>query len=124
MKKLGIFTLSLLALAFAGCEKEPQNEPVEAKQLTIVASTDGAILPEWKAEDEITVVCNEEMYIFSADKAGKTANFTEAEGVLTAELIGDNPIAAYMNCTNMFGSFKIQAEQTWKTGLQQRASGS
>jgi hypothetical protein len=54
------------------------------------------------------------MYIFAADKAGKTANFTEEEGLLTAELIGNNPVAAYLNCTNMFGSFKIQAEQMWK----------
>lgn len=116
MKKLGFFTLSLLALASVGCEKQPQNEPEEAKQFTIVASTDGTILPEWKAQDEITVVCNDEMYTFAADKAGKTANFTEAEGFLTAEVIGGNPVAAYVNCTNMFGSFKIQAEQTWKDG--------
>lgn len=116
MKKLGFFTLSLLALASVGCEKQPQNEPEEAKQLTIVASTDGTILPEWKAQDEITVVCNDEMYTFAADKAGKTANFTEAEGFLTAEVIGSNPVAAYVNCTNMFGAFKIQAEQTWKDG--------
>ena len=116
MKKLGFFTLSLLALASVGCEKQPQNEPEEAKQFTIVASTDGTILPEWKAQDEITVVCNDEMYTFAADKAGKTANFTEAEGFLTAEVIGSNPVAAYVNCTNMFGAFKIQAEQTLKDG--------
>ena len=108
--------LSLLALASVGCEKEPQNGPEEATQFTIVATTDGTILPEWKAQDEITVVCNDEMYIFAADKAGKTANFTEAEGFLTAEVIGSNPVAAYVNCTNMFGAFKIQAEQTWKDG--------
>ena len=106
--------LSLLALASVGCQKEPQGGQDEANQLTIVATTDGAILPEWKAQDEITVVCNDEMYIFAADKAGKTANFTEEEGLLTAELIGNNPVAAYLNCTNMFGSFKIQAEQVWK----------
>ena len=106
--------LSLMTLAAAGCQKEPQGGPEEAKQFTIVATTDGTILPEWKAQDEITVVCNDEMYIFAADKAGKTANFTEEEGLLTAELIGNNPVAAYLNCTNMFGSFKIQAEQMWK----------
>ena len=116
MKK-SFFILPLLALAFAGCEKEPQEGPEEVKQFTIVASTDGTILPEWKAEDEITVVCNDEMYTFAADKAGKTANFTEAEGFLTAEVIGNNPVAAYVNCTNMFGSFKIQAEQNWTDGV-------
>lgn len=116
MKKLGFFMLSLLALASAGCQKEPQGGADEAGQFTIVASTDGAILPDWKAQDEITVVCNDEMYTFTADKDGKTANFTEAEGFLTAELIGKNPVAAYVNCTNMFGSFKVQAEQTWKNG--------
>ena len=116
MKKLGFFALSLLALASIGCEKEPQNGSGEATQFTIVASTDGTILPEWRAQDEITVVCNEEMYTFAADNAGKTANFTETEGFLTAEVIGNNPVAAYLNCTNMFGAFKIQAEQTWKDG--------
>lgn len=115
MKK-SLLTLSLLALAFTGCEKEPQEGPGEVKQFTIVATTDGAILPEWKAQDEITVVCNDEMYTFAADKAGKTANFTEPDGLLTAELIGENPVAAYVNCTNMFGSFKIQAEQNWTDG--------
>ena len=116
MKKLSFFMLSLLALASVGCEKEPEGGSDKAAQLTIVASTDGAILPEWKAEDEITVVCNDEMYTFAADKAGKTANFTEAEGFLTADVVGSNPVAAYVNCTNMFGSFKIQSEQTWKDG--------
>ena len=116
MKK-SFFILPLLALAFAGCEKEPQEGPEEVKQFTIVASTDGTILPEWKAEDEITVVCNDEMYTFATDKAGKTAEFTEAEGFLTAEVIGNNPVAAYVNCTNMFGSFKIQAEQNWTDGV-------
>ena len=114
--KRSIFTLSLLALAFVGCDKEPQEGPGDVKQFTIVASTDGTILPEWSAEDEITVVCNDEMYTFAADKAGKTANFTEPEGFLTAELIGDSPVAAYVNCTNMFGSFKLQAEQNWVDG--------
>ena len=116
MKK-SFFILPLLALAFAGCEKEPQEGPEEVKQFTIVATTDGTILPEWKAEDEITVVCNDEMYTFATDKAGKTAEFTEAEGFLTAEVIGNNPVAAYVNCTNMFGSFKIQAEQNWNEGV-------
>lgn len=115
MKK-SFFTLSLLALAFVGCDKEPQEGPEEVKQFTIVASTDGNILPEWNAEDEITVVSNDEMYTFAADKAGKTANFTEPEGLLNAELIGDNPVAAYVNCTNMYGSFKILAEQNWVNG--------
>ena len=59
MKKLGFFALSLLALASVGCEKEPQNGPEEANQFTIVATTDGTILPDWKAQDEITVVCND-----------------------------------------------------------------
>lgn len=116
MKKSSFYLLSLLALASIGCEKEPEGDAGDAKQFTIVATTDGTILPEWKAEDEITVVCNKEMYTFAAEAAGKTANFTEAEKLLTAELIGQNPVTAYVNCTNMFGSFKIQAEQNWKDG--------
>ena len=114
MKKLSFYLLSLLALASVGCEKELDGGETGSKQLTIIATTDGTILPEWKAQDEIMVVCNDEMYTFAAEGAGKTANFTEAEGFLTAELIGKNPVAAYVNCTNMFGLFKIQAEQMWK----------
>ena len=116
MKKLSFYLLSLLALAFAGCEKEKEGGAGNSAQLTIVASTDGAILPNWKAQDEITVVCDDEMYTFAADAPGKTANFTEAEKLLTTEIIGSNPVAAYLNCTNMFGSFKIQAEQNWRNG--------
>lgn len=116
MKKLSFYLLPLLALASAGCEKEPEGGAGDSTQFTIVASTDGAILPNWKAQDEIIVVCDDEMYTFTADAPGKTANFTEAEKLLSTQLIGSNPVAAYVNCTNMFGSFKIQAEQNWKDG--------
>ena len=116
MKKLSYYLLGLLALASVGCEKEPEGGAGNSAQLTSVASTDGAILPNWKAEDEIIVVCDDEMYTFAADAPGKTANFTEEENLLSAQLIGSNPVAAYLNCTNMFGSFKIQAEQNWKNG--------
>lgn len=115
MKRFGLFLFTILALASAGCQKEPEGGG-EVSQFTIVGTTDGVILPEWKAQEEIMVVCADEVYAFAADKAGKTANFTEAEGLLTAEVIADNPVAAYANCTNMFGSFKIMAEQTWKDG--------
>ena len=115
MKRFGLFLITILALASAGCQKEPEGGG-EVSQFTIVGTTDGVILPEWKAQEEIMVVCADEVYAFAADKAGKTANFTEAEGLLTAEVIADNPVAAYANCTNMFGSFKIMAEQTWKDG--------
>lgn len=115
MKRFGLFLFTILALASAGCQKEPEGDG-EVSQFTIVGTTDGVILPEWKAQEEIMVVCADEVYAFAADKAGKTANFTEAEGLLTAEVIADNPVAAYANCTNMFGSFKIMAEQTWKDG--------
>lgn len=115
MKRFGLFLITILALASAGCQKEPEGGG-EVSQFTIVGTTDGVILPEWKAQEEIMVVCADEVYTFAADKAGKTANFTEAEGLLTAKVIADNPVAAYANCTNMFGSFKIMAEQTWKDG--------
>lgn len=118
MKNLKLYLLPFLAAAaLASCEKEPDggNTP-EAKQLTIVASVDGTVIPEWKADDEIKVVCADELYTFTADKAGKTANFTEEEGTLTSDMVGNNPIAAFYNCTNMYGSFRIQAEQTYKDG--------
>ena len=116
MKKLSFYLLSLLALASVGCEKEPEGGAGDSSQFTIVASTDGVIIPNWKAQDEIIVVCNDEMYTFTADAPGKTANFTEAEKLLSTQVIGSNPVSAYVNCTNMFGSFKIQAEQNWKDG--------
>lgn len=112
--KLKYYLLPLLALA--ACEKEPQVETPEAKELTIVASADGAIIPEWKAADEIKVVYAEEMYTFAADKAGKTASFKISEGNLTADMIKEGPVSAYYNCTNMFGTFRIQAEQSYKDG--------
>jgi len=114
--KRKLFFISLLALASVACEKEPDAGDSTAKELTITATTDGAILPEWKSQDEILVTCNDEVYTFVTDKGGKTADFTDAEGLLTSELVGDSPVAAYLNCTNMFGAFKIQAEQTWKNG--------
>ena len=80
------YLFPLLALALA-CEKEPQGpEQQQAQELTIVASTDGTIIPEWKADDQIKVVYAEEMYTFAADKAGKSASFTDTEGKLTAGL--------------------------------------
>ena len=60
MKKLSFYLLPLLALASAGCEKEPEGGSGDSTQFTIVASTDGAILPNWKAQDEIIVVCDDE----------------------------------------------------------------
>lgn len=109
-----LFPLFALALA---CEKEPQGpEQQQAQELTIVASTDGTIIPEWKADDQIKVVYAEEMYTFAADKAGKSASFTDTEGKLTADMIKEGPVSAYYNCTNMFGTFRIQAEQTYKDG--------
>ena len=91
MKKLSFYLLPLLALASAGCEKESEGGAGDSTQFTIVASTDGAILPNWKAQDEIVVVCDDEMYTFTADAPGKTANFTEAEKLLSTQLIGSNP---------------------------------
>ena len=120
MKKTLFFMLPLMVLA-ASCEQEPQGGPGEAQELTITASTDGAIMPEWAAQEEIMVVCGEEVYTFAADKTGKTASFTDTEGKLTADIVGDNPVAAYRNCTNMFGTFRIQAEQTYADGASSTA---
>ena len=110
------YLFPLLALALA-CEKEqPGPGQQQAQELTIVATTDGTIIPEWKADDQIKVVYAEEMYTFAADKAGKSASFTDTEGKLTADMIKEGPVSAYYNCTNMFGTFRIQAEQTYKDG--------
>lgn len=110
--------LSLLAIAgFASCEKEPVGEEggAEAKGLSIIAVTDGSLVPEWAEGDEIKVACGGKSYDFKATASGKSAKFTD-DGSLTAEIIGDNAVTAYFNCTSARGAFRISGEQTYADG--------
>lgn len=124
MKTLRTLFLSLLAVAaLASCEKEPDNGgdgTQDADALTIVAVTDGTLVPEWAEGDVIKVACGEGSYDFTASAAGKTAQFT-GDGTLTAELIGENPVAAYFNCSSARGAFRISGEQTYKDGRSSAA---
>ena len=110
------------AAAMAGCQKENMDEDPGANQgFTLKAVTDGEIYPEFRAGDEIMVVCADEVYGFSTEKGGKTADFTETEGRLTTEIIGNNPVSALFNCSNMYGTFRIQSEQTYENGASSTA---
>ena len=115
--------LSMLAIAgFASCEKEQEggNGGAAANGLTIIAVTDGAVVPSWNAGDKIKVTCNDQSYDFAATTAGKSAKFTD-DGSLTAEIIGNNPVSAYFNCTSARGAFRISSEQTYKNGKSSAA---
>ena len=121
MKTFKTLFFSFLAVAgLAACEKEPDNgsgngETPEAEGLTIVAVTDGTLVPEWAAGDVIKVACGDKSYDFTAAAAGKSAQFT-GDGSLTAEIIGESPVAAYFNCSSARGAFRISGEQTYKDG--------
>lgn len=118
MKTFKTLFLSLLAVAaFASCEKEPDNGGTtpEAEGLTIIAVTDGTLVPEWTAGDVIKVACGDKSYDFTAATSGKSAQFT-GDGSLTAEVVGDNPVTAYFNCSSARGAFRISGEQTCKDG--------
>ena len=118
MKTLKTLFFSLLAVAaFTSCEKEPDNnnETPESKGLSIIAVTDGTLIPEWESGDVIKVACGGKSYDFTAAAAGKSAQFT-GDGSLTAEIIGENAISAYFNCSSARGAFRISGEQTYKGG--------
>ena len=119
MKTFKTLFFSFLAVAgLASCEKEPDNgngDTPETEGLTIVAVTDGTLVPEWAAGDVIKVACGDKSYDFAAAAAGKSAQFT-GDGSLTAEIIGESPVAAYFNCSSARGAFRISGEQTYKDG--------
>ena len=122
MKKT-LFFLSLLAAAgFVSCEKEPEGGEggADSKGLTIIAVTDGELVPSWTAGDKIKVSCDGKSYDFSTAAEGKSAKFTD-DGTLTAELIGDNAVSAYFNCTSARGAFRISGEQTYADGKSSAA---
>jgi len=112
----------LAIAAFASCEKEPEGEGggQKADGLTILAVTDGTLVPAWTAGDEIKVAVGSKSYDFTATTAGKSAKFTD-DGSLTAELIGDNAVSAYYNCSSARGAFRISGEQTYRDGKSSAA---
>lgn len=115
--------LSILAIAgFASCEKAPEGGEggADSKGLTIIAVTDGELVPAWNAGDKIKVSCDGKSYDFETAAAGKSSKFTD-NGTLTAELIGDNAVSAYFNCTSARGAFRISGEQTYADGKSSAA---
>ncbi len=117
MKTLNHYILIMMAvLSLAACKKENLTPEGENNQLTVLASIDGNLGKEWKSGDEIKVVVADELYTFSTAQAGVSSEFTEEEGILTADIIGSNAVTAYHNCANMYGTFRIQAEQQYENG--------
>lgn len=115
--------LSLLAIAgFASCEKEPEGGEggADSKGLTIIAVTDGELVPSWNAGDKIKISCDDKSYDFETATAGKSSKFTD-DGSLTADLIGDKAVSAYFNCTSARGAFRISGEQTYADGKSSAA---
>ena len=96
--------------------KENGPEQPENKTLSILATVDGTLVKEWKASDEIKVVVADEMYTFTTSGSGRSATFTEPEGLLTAAKVGTNPVSAYYGCSSMFGTFRISSEPQWEGG--------
>ncbi len=116
-KTLKTLLVSLLAVvAMTSCQKELENgEEAQAEGLTIVAVTDGVLIPEWSTGDEIKVACGDKSYDFTAITSGKSAKFSD-DGKLTAEIIGNNPVSAYFNCSSARGAFRISGDQVLKDG--------
>lgn len=119
MKKSFISILMTLAFFWA-CET--LDEPVgdnalnPSDRFTLIAVADGELVPQWKKGDVIKVVCDGKKYLFTADSTGRKVPFT-GEGDLTAEMIGDNPVEAYFNCSTPRGAFRVSAEQEFKDSL-------
>lgn len=122
-RKLNILFLSFLTLTgLASCQKENNTEDNKNSDggLAILASTDGKLVPEWTEGDIIKVTCNGTSYNFKTETAGNSAKFTD-DGTLTAQIIGNNAISAYYNCTSARGAFRISGEQTYKDGKSSAA---
>lgn len=117
-RKLNILFLSFLTLTgLASCQKENNTEDNKNSD---GGSTDGKLVPEWTEGDIIKVTCNGTSYNFKTETAGNSAKFTD-DGTLTAQIIGNNAISAYYNCTSARGAFRISGEQTYKDGKSSAA---
>ncbi|MBQ8837690.1 MAG: hypothetical protein IJ005_00045 [Bacteroidales bacterium] len=98
----------------AGCKKDELTEGKKPSEgLTVNAAVDGTVVTAWTASDKMTVVVGEEMYEYVTTQSGANAAFTDKNGILTADMVGDNPVAAFVNCRSMFGAFNISPEQTY-----------
>lgn len=103
--------------AFAGCKKDEITDGGKPSEgLTVNAAVDGSVVTSWKSSDKMTVVCGEEMYEFTTSESGANVAFTDKNGILTAEIVGDSPLSAFVNCRTMFGAYSVSPEQTWSSG--------
>ncbi len=118
MKFINSFIVASAAIiALAGCHtEEPKDGITPSEGLTVNASVDGTIVTKWNASDKMTVVCGDEMYEFTTTQSGANAAFTDKNGILTAELVGENPVSAFVNCRTMFGAYAVSPEQNWSNG--------
>lgn len=121
MKTSRFHILPILAAAImaGGCsDKDPKDDGRNSNELTVKASKEAILSQDdWKAQEQIKVVCDDELYTFETAAGGATAEFKDVEGLLTPSMAADNPVSAYYNCTSMYGTFRVQTEQTVTGGV-------
>ena len=119
MKTSKRYLLSLMALlSLVGCSDDDTTTGSGSNGFRIIASVDGASeQTSWQPGDQIKVVSGDELYTFVTEAGGAMAEFTDRDNLLSADLAGSGPLSAYHECTSMYGTFRIQTEQTVNDGV-------
>ncbi len=119
MKTSKRYLLSLMALlSLVGCSDDDTTTGSGSNGFRIIASVDGALeQTSWQPGDQIKVVSGDELYTFVTETGGAMAEFTDRDNLLSADLAGSGPLSAYHECTSMYGTFRIQTEQTVNDGV-------
>lgn len=119
MKTSKRYLLPLTALlALAGCSDDDTTAGSGSNGFRILASIDGTSgLTDWQPGDQIKVVSGDELYTFVTETGGAAAEFTDRDNLLSADLAASGPVSAYHECTSMYGTFRIQTEQTVNDGV-------
>ena len=117
MKTVKFIFVSMLAVSLMiGCKKD--DKPVEKTvEITVTATIDGSLGIAWEPGDEIKVVCAEEVFTFVTSEGGTSAQFISHDENLSALMAGNNPISAYVNCSSIYGAFRVQSEQLVNGGV-------
>lgn len=117
MKTMNRYLFPLFALlALIACTEDDTSTDTGNDAFRIIASLD-ASAGAWQSGDQIKVVCADELYTCTTAESGQSVEFADQDRRLSDALIGKNPVSAYRNCTSMYGTFRIQAEQTANDGV-------
>lgn len=119
MKTSKPYLLPLMALlTLAGCSDDDTTTGSGSNGFRIIAALEGASeQTAWQPGDQIKVVSGDELYTFVTEAGGTTAEFSDRDNLLSADLAGSGPVSAYHECTSMYGTFRIQTEQTVNDGV-------